>query len=86
MLEAHGRSATPPEPRLEHHRDRPTRRRAEVIARPHKLTPLPEDGLRERWFGDLVGTPSHDHDWREDPPNGETLHAFVTRTQAGKTR
>lgn len=59
---------------------------AEAIARPHKLTPLPEDGLRERWFGDLVGTPSHDHDWREDPPNGETLHTFVTRTQTGIAR
>jgi glucosyl-3-phosphoglycerate phosphatase len=59
---------------------------AEAIARPHRLTPIPEDGLRERWFGDLVGTPSHDHDWRDDPPNGETLHTFVTRTQAGITR
>lgn len=59
---------------------------AEVIARPHGLKPIPEDGLRERWFGDLVGTPSHDHDWRDDPPNGETLHTFVTRTQAGIAR
>lgn len=59
---------------------------AEKIAEPHGLTPLPEDGLRERWFGDLVGTPSHDHDWREAPPNGETLHTFVTRTQAGIAR
>ena len=59
---------------------------AEIIARPHGLSPLREDGLRERWFGDLVGTPSHDHDWREDPPNGETLRQFVTRTQAGIAR
>ena len=59
---------------------------AEVIARPHKLLPIPEEGLRERWFGDLVGTPSHDHDWRDDPPNGETLLQFVTRTQAGIAR
>lgn len=59
---------------------------AEKIAEPHGLAPLPEDGLRERWFGDLVGTPSHDHDWREAPPNGETLATFVTRTQAGITR
>jgi broad specificity phosphatase PhoE len=56
---------------------------AEIVARPHGLTPQPEPGLRERWFGDLVGTPSGDHDWREDPPNGETLAQFVTRTQAG---
>jgi probable phosphoglycerate mutase len=59
---------------------------AEVIAEPHGLEPLPEDGLRERWFGDLVGTPSHDHDWRDDPPNGETLHQFVSRTQDGIAR
>lgn len=59
---------------------------AEVIGRPHGLAPEPEEGLRERWFGDLVGTPSHDHDWREDPPNGETLAQFVARTQAGIAR
>lgn len=59
---------------------------AEIIGRPHGLAPEPEIGLRERWFGDLVGTPSHDHDWREDPPNGETLRQFVTRTQAGIAR
>lgn len=59
---------------------------AEIIGRPHGLVPEPEAGLRERWFGDLVGTPSHDHDWREDPPNGETLRQFVTRTQAGIAR
>jgi probable phosphoglycerate mutase len=59
---------------------------AEIIGRPHGLTPIPEDGLRERWFGDLVGTPSHDHDWRDAPPNGETLATFVTRTQAGIDR
>ena len=59
---------------------------AGIIARPHGLTPLPEDGLRERWFGDLVGTSSADHDWRDSPPNGETLAIFVTRTQAGIAR
>ena len=56
---------------------------AEIIGAPHKLTPLPMDGLRERWFGDLVGTPSGDHDWRDSPPNGETLAYFVERTQRG---
>jgi probable phosphoglycerate mutase len=59
---------------------------AEILARPHGLEPEPEDGLRERWFGDLIGTSSADHDWRDDPPNGETLAAFVARTQAGITR
>ena len=59
---------------------------AEILGRPHRLIPEPEDGLRERWFGDLVGTPSHDHDWRHDPPNGETLATFVTRSRAGIAR
>ena len=59
---------------------------AEILGRPHGLAPEPEDGLRERWFGDLVGTPSADHDWRDDPPNGETLSGFVSRTQAGIRR
>ncbi len=59
---------------------------AEIIAQPHNLKPHPEDGLRERWFGDLVGTPSSNHDWRDAPPNGETLATFVTRTQSGIAR
>jgi len=42
-----------------------------------------EPRLRERWFGDLVGTSSMDLDWRNEPPNGESLHEFVVRTQAG---
>ena len=56
---------------------------AEVIGEPHKIAPLAADGLRERWFGDLVGTPSADYDWRNSPPNGETLAYFVERTQRG---
>jgi len=44
---------------------------------------IPEPRLRERWFGDLVGTSSMDLDWRQEPPNGESLHDFVLRTQAG---
>ncbi len=42
-----------------------------------------EPRLRERWFGDLVGTSSIDLDWRHEPPNGESLDKFVQRTQAG---
>lgn len=44
---------------------------------------IAEPRLRERWFGDLVGTSSVDLDWRNEPPNGESLHEFVSRTQAG---
>ena len=48
--------------------------RAPVIAEPR---------LRERWFGDLIGTSSMDLDWRKEPPNGESLLEFIVRTQAG---
>ncbi|MFH1043916.1 MAG: histidine phosphatase family protein [Pseudomonadota bacterium] len=48
--------------------------RAPVIAEPR---------LRERWFGDLVGTSCADLDWRNEPPNGESLRDFVVRTQDG---
>jgi probable phosphoglycerate mutase len=44
---------------------------------------LADPRLRERWFGDLIGTSSVDLDWRNEPPNGESLHDFVARTQAG---
>jgi glucosyl-3-phosphoglycerate phosphatase len=44
---------------------------------------IAEPRLRERWFGDLIGTPSMDLDWRNEPPNGESLREFVVRTQAG---
>jgi probable phosphoglycerate mutase len=39
--------------------------------------------LRERWFGDLVGTSSANLDWSLDPPNGDTLDDFIARTRAG---
>ncbi len=44
---------------------------------------IAEPRLRERWFGDLVGTSSTDLDWRNEPPNGESLPDFVARTRAG---
>lgn len=44
---------------------------------------IPEPRLRERWFGDLIGTSSLDLNWRNEPPNGESLCDFVARTQAG---
>lgn len=39
--------------------------------------------LRERWFGDLVGTSSAELDWTYDPPNGDTLKDFIARTREG---
>lgn len=44
---------------------------------------IAEPRLRERWFGDLVGTSSLNLDWRNEPPNGEPLVDFVARTQSG---
>jgi len=41
------------------------------------------DPIRERYFGDLIGTASTLLDWRIDPPNGETLDVFIARTAAG---
>jgi broad specificity phosphatase PhoE len=41
------------------------------------------DAIRERYFGDFIGTSSAAIDWRVDPPNGETLDGFVARTAAG---
>ncbi len=52
---------------------------AEIVCAPV----IPEPRLRERWFGDLIGTSSIDLDWRNEPPNGESLRDFVTRTQDG---
>lgn len=52
---------------------------AEIVCAPL----IPEPRLRERWFGDLIGTSSIDLDWRNEPPNGESLRDFVARTQDG---
>lgn len=52
---------------------------AEIVGAPV----IAEPRLRERWFGDLVGQSSLHLDWRNEPPNGESLRDFVVRTQAG---
>jgi probable phosphoglycerate mutase len=52
---------------------------AEIVCAPV----IAEPRLRERWFGDLIGTSSLDLDWRNEPPNGESLRDFVVRTQDG---
>jgi probable phosphoglycerate mutase len=56
---------------------------AEAAAQTLGAPVIADPRLRERWFGDLIGTSSVDLDWRNDPPNGECLAEFVTRTQAG---
>ena len=53
---------------------------AQAVGRACGKEPIPEDGLRERWFGDLVGTTSVGLNWSIDPPNGDRIADFVNRT------
>jgi len=52
---------------------------AETVARICGQTAIAEPRLRERWFGDLVGTTSVGLNWSLDPANGERAADFVTR-------
>lgn len=56
---------------------------ASILANSLGVAPIAEPRLRERWFGDLVGTSSADLDWSLDPPNGDRLADFVSRTRNG---
>lgn len=56
---------------------------ANIVGREIGVTPQPDDRLRERNFGDLIGSPSHDLNWANNPPNGETMLQFVDRVQSG---
>jgi probable phosphoglycerate mutase len=42
-----------------------------------------ERGIRERYFGVMIGRSSVNLDWRIEPAGGETLQGFVDRTVAG---
>jgi len=55
---------------------------AEAVARVTAKPLTPEPRLRERWFGDLVGTTSVGLNWSIDPSNGDRLADFVERTCA----
>ncbi len=52
---------------------------AQIVARPHGIEPLVLDDLRERHFGNLIGTSSAQIDWACEPEGGETLAQFVER-------
>ena len=54
---------------------------ATIVAAAVGATPVPSTGLRERWFGDFVGTSTADFDWSRHPPNGEDLGDFVARAR-----
>ena len=54
---------------------------AESVARATGAALGFDERLKERWFGDLIGTSSVDLDWGFDPPNGEALADFVHRVR-----
>jgi probable phosphoglycerate mutase len=62
---------------------------AETTARHHSnnghpsVKPRPLPWLRERSFGALIGSPSHDIDWAAAPEAGEPPSAFVARARTG---
>jgi probable phosphoglycerate mutase len=56
---------------------------ARTVAARHAIEPVTCAGLRERNFGELIGTSSRELDWTWDPSGGESLETFVTRTRAG---
>jgi glucosyl-3-phosphoglycerate phosphatase len=49
----------------------------------HTLATQHHDGLRERHFGELIGTSSAQIDWDCAPAGGETLPEFVARARSG---
>jgi probable phosphoglycerate mutase len=56
---------------------------AGIVATATERKVTAHDPIRERYFGDFIGTSSAAIDWRVSPPNGETLDGFITRTAAG---
>lgn len=57
-----------------------------TVAAPHAIAPMPDEELRERNFGALIGTSSARIDWACDPENGETLTVFMQRKHAALAR
>jgi len=55
---------------------------AHAVSAPHALAPLVHEGLRERNFGELIGSSSAHIDWACEPAGGETLPEFVERKRA----
>lgn len=56
---------------------------AQTTARHHSVRLRPLPWLRERSFGALIGSPSHDIDWASAPEAGEPPSAFVARARTG---
>jgi probable phosphoglycerate mutase len=56
------------------------------VAAQHAVEPVPDDGLRERNFGVLIGTSSAQIDWACDPADGESLSVFMGRKHSALAR
>lgn len=56
---------------------------AKAQAGASELKPREQASLRERNFGDLIGTSTLDLDWACSPNNGELLEQFIERTRRG---
>ena len=52
---------------------------ASIVGDALKMRVQAHTGLRERWFGDFIGTSSVNLNWRVAPPNGESANEFVER-------
>ena len=57
-----------------------------TVAASHTVQPLPDEGLRERNFGVLIGTSSAQIDWACDPAEGESLPVFMGRKHSALAR
>jgi len=57
-----------------------------TVSERHAVAPLPDEGLRERNFGVLIGTSSAQIDWTCDPQDGESLPVFMRRKHASLSR
>lgn len=57
-----------------------------TVAAPHAIEPMPDEALRERNFGVLIGTSSAQIDWACDPAEGESLAIFMGRKHTALTR
>lgn len=56
---------------------------ARTVAARHAIEPIPHIGLRERNFGNLIGSSSAEINWDCAPASGETLDQFAHRVHAG---
>ena len=57
-----------------------------TVAASHTVEPVPDEGLRERNFGVLIGTSSAQIDWNCDPDEGESLPIFMRRKHTALAR